>query len=244
MEICYDESFWEEFEILMYDRDRMDNTEADVKNIISLLEIKKDENLLDVCCGFGRNSKFFALNGIETTGIDITKFYLDRAKQEASNIDNINYIQGDILKFCEKNRYNHAVNLYTSFGLLESEEDEIIGIKNIYNSLKTGGKYLIDIQGKELICRDFEKNIWFESGGVKVFLEYSLEESFTLLKSKWMYYKDNIMHERTFDTRIYSALELAAMLCDVGFKSVEVYGDYEGNHYDIDAKRLIVVGTK
>ncbi|MDA3822757.1 MAG: site-specific integrase [Bacteroidales bacterium] len=45
MEICYDESFWEEFEILMYDRDRMENTEEDVKNIISLLEVKKDSKL-------------------------------------------------------------------------------------------------------------------------------------------------------------------------------------------------------
>lgn len=244
MEICYDESFWEEFEILMYDRDRMDNTEADVKHIMSLLDIKKDDNLLDVCCGFGRNSKYFALNGIDTTGIDITKFYLDRAKQEAANIKNLNYIHGDILKFREKNRYDHAVNLYTSFGLLESEDDEITGIKNIYNSLKTGGKYLIDIQGKELICRDFEPNIWFESGGVKVLLEYTLEESFTLLKSRWLYYKDSTMHERTFNTRIYSALELATMLSGAGFISVEVYGDYEGNPYDINAKRLIVVGTK
>ena len=52
------------------------------------------------------------------------------------------------------------------------------------------------------------------------------------------------MHERSFNTRIYSALELAAMVSGVGFKTVEVYGDLEGNPYDINAKRLIVIGTK
>ncbi len=56
MEICYDEAFWKEFEILMYDLDRVEKTEEDVDNITELLGIKKGESLLDVCCGFGRHS--------------------------------------------------------------------------------------------------------------------------------------------------------------------------------------------
>lgn len=244
MNICYDESFWEEFEILMYDRDRIENTVKDADDIIELLGINENDTLLDVCCGFGRNSHAFASRGIKTTGIDITKYYLDRAKKECLNIDNPKFILGDILNFKEIERYDFAINMFTSFGLMESEDDEIIALKNIYNALKPGGKYLIDIQGKELICRDFEKNIWFESGDIKVFLEYKIVESFTRLSSRWLYYKDDQMHERSFDTRIYSALELAAMVSGVGFKSVEIYGDYTGNPYDMDAKRLIVVGTK
>ncbi|MBN2617967.1 MAG: class I SAM-dependent methyltransferase [Spirochaetales bacterium] len=244
MNICYDESFWEEFEILMFDRNRMSETETDVINIIKLLNIKKDSELLDVCCGFGRYSNFLAENKINVTGIDITKSYIDRAIKERTNSNNPNFIQDDILKLDIRNKYDFAINMFTSFGLLESEDDEITALNNVYNSLKSGGKYLIDIQGKELLCRDFEKYIWFESGDTKVFLEYEILESFTLLKSRWLYYKDNTMHERTFNTRIYSALELAAMVYGIGFKTVEIYGDLEGNEYNMNAKRLIVVGTK
>lgn len=244
MNICYDESFWEEFEILMYDRDRIENTDRDACNIIKLLGLKETDSLLDVCCGFGRNTHAFAKMGIKTTGIDITKYYLDRAKKESINKNNPQYILGDILKFKEIEKYDYAINMFTSFGLMESEDDEIIGLKNIYNALKPGGKYLIDIQGKELICRDFEKNIWFESGDIKVFLEYKIVNSFTRLNSRWLYYKDNNMHERSFDTRIYSALELATLVSGVGFETVEIYGDFLGNPYDMDAERLIVVGIK
>lgn len=244
MNICYDESFWEEFEILMFDMDRMEQTEKDVLNVINLLEIKPNDKLLDVCCGFGRNSHFFAKNSIKTTGVDITKYYIDKAKEVSINKENPTFILSDILLYKEENEFDFAVNLYTSFGLLETEEDEILGIRNVYDSLKDGGKYLIDIQGKELTCRDFEKNIWFESGDTKVFLEYSIEESFTLLRSRWLYFKNDKMHEKTFNTRMYTALELATLLTSVGFKEVEIYGDYEGNPYDINAKRLIVVGIK
>lgn len=244
MEICYDESFWEEFEILMFDRDRMGQTTEDVEDIIKLMGIRPGERLLDVCCGFGRHSQIFASKDVNTTGIDITEYYLKRANKERVSLDNPHFILTDILEYEDTETYNYAINMFTSFGLLNSEDDEIKALKNVYNSLKRGGKYLIDIQGKELLCRDYEKNIWFESGDVKVFLEYNILESFTLLNSRWLYYTDNKMHERSFNTRIYSALELAAMVSGVGFETVEIYGDLKGNPYDIYAKRLIVVGTK
>ena len=244
MNICYDNSFWDEFEILMFDLDRLESTESDSKSIIDLLSIKKGESLIDVCCGFGRYSEAFADNGITVTGLDITKNYIDRAIKNRKNSKNPTYIEQDLLKFTTENKFDYAVNLYTSFGLLESEDDEIVGLKNIYDSLKSGGKYLIDTQGKELMCRDFEKNIWFESGGVKVLLEYSVINCFTTLHSRWLYYKDDKMHEHSFDTRIYTALELATLLDGVGFSKVEFYGDFSGAPYDMDAKRLIAVATK
>lgn len=248
MEICYDEEFWKDFEILMYDHDRLENTEKDVNNIVDLLSIKEKENLLDVCCGFGRHSIKLAQKKINVTGIDITDYYLKKAKESVKELKTYNanptFLKQDLLKFNEKNSYDYAINMFTSFGLLNSEEDEITGLENVYRSLKDGGKYLIDIQGKELLCRDYEKNIWFESGDTKVFLEYTILNCFTTLRSRWLYYKNNKMFEKTFDTRIYSAIELATLLSEIGFKTVEIFGDLEGNPYDYNAKRLIAVATK
>lgn len=244
MEICYDEKFWKDFEILMYDKDRIESTENDVKEIIELLNISKSSHVLDVCCGFGRHSLELAKNNIKVTGIDITKYYLDKAISKKVNPDNPAFIHQDLLNLSDKDKYDFAVNMFTSFGLLESEDDEITGLNNVYNSLKKGGKYLIDIQGKELLCRDYEKNIWFESGDVKVFLEYSILNCFTVLRSRWLYYKDSKMYEKSFDTRVYSAIELATLLSNTGFSSIEIYGDLKGTPYDYSAKRLIAVATK
>lgn len=244
MEICYDADFWRDFEILMYDRDRLDNTEDDVLNIIKLLNIKKHDSVLDVCCGFGRHSLILAQNGIDVTGIDITEDYLSRANSSKTDTDNPKFLKKDILEYNDKSKFNFAINMFTSFGLLNSEDDEIAGLKNIYSALKPGGKYLIDIQGKELLCRDYEKNIWFESGDTKVFLEYTILHSFTVLRSRWLYYRNNKMAEKSFDTRIYSAVELATLLSTIGFKEIEIYGDLFGNPYDYNAKRLIAVATK
>jgi len=44
--------------------------------------------------------------------------------------------------------------------------------------------------------------------------------------------------------RIYSAVELTALLNESGFNLVDVYGDLSGEPYDHRAKRLILVAHK
>jgi hypothetical protein len=43
---------------------------------------------------------------------------------------------------------------------------------------------------------------------------------------------------------VYSGQELKGFLEEVGFGSVALYGDLEGNEYGIDVKRLIAVARK
>lgn len=44
--------------------------------------------------------------------------------------------------------------------------------------------------------------------------------------------------------RIYSAVELTALLNECGFNRIDVYGDLIGKPYDHTAKRLILVAHK
>jgi hypothetical protein len=44
--------------------------------------------------------------------------------------------------------------------------------------------------------------------------------------------------------KIYSAGELEALFREAGFSSVKLYGTVEGDPYDLNAKRLIVVAQK
>lgn len=44
--------------------------------------------------------------------------------------------------------------------------------------------------------------------------------------------------------KIYSAGELEALFREAGFCSVKLYGTVEGDPYDLNAKRLIVVAQK
>jgi SAM-dependent methyltransferase len=207
--------------------------------------LKSSPRILDVCCGFGRMSAEFARRGFAVTGIDITKSYLQTAKEEAAyeKLD-IEYVKADARNFSRPNYFDAAVNLYISFGYFEKPEDDKKLVVNAYESLKPGGCFIIETLGKEIVVRDFVTAEWFERAGFMVLTEYETLDSLSLLKNRWILIKDGIKIERTFSQRLYAASELRSLMFEAGFDEVEIYGDWDESFYDMQAVKLIAVGRK
>ena len=53
-----------------------EDTKRQVDFLIDKLELKGNERILDLACGFGRHSLEFARRGYEVTGVDITPAYI------------------------------------------------------------------------------------------------------------------------------------------------------------------------
>ena len=64
------------------------------------------------------------------------------------------------------------------------------------------------------------------------------------MSANWILIKDDKRFEFAVTHWLYSGAELAAMLEESGFKSVDLYGDLEGSPYDQAARRLIAVARK
>ena len=54
----------------------VEDTARQVDFLIEKLELKGNENILDLACGFGRHSLELARRGFEVTGVDITPAYI------------------------------------------------------------------------------------------------------------------------------------------------------------------------
>ena len=204
-----------------------------------------DPKVLDLCCGFGRISAELARRGFSVTGVDITESYLQTAKEEAS-LENLNieYIKADAREFVRPDFFDLAVNLYISFGYFENQKDDLLMVRNVYESLKKGGTFIIETLGKEIVVRDFVEAEWFERAGFMVLTQYETLDSWTFLKNRWILVKDGNKIERVFSQRLYSASELRALLLEAGFSKVEIFGDWDESPYDRRAAKLIVVGRK
>jgi len=179
------------------------------------------------------------------TGVDITESYLQTAKEEAS-LENLNieYIKADAREFVRPDFFDLAVNLYISFGYFENQKDDLLMVRNVYESLKKGGTFIIETLGKEIVVRDFVEAEWFERAGFMVLTQYETLDSWTFLKNRWILVKDGNKIERVFSQRLYSASELRALLLEAGFSKVEIFGDWDESPYDRRAAKLIVVGRK
>lgn len=96
----------------------------------------KNKRILDVGCGFGRDSILFAKNGAIVTGIDISDKSIELAQKSAINHNvNVNF---KVLKV-EDLDYEHHFDVIYCKGSLHHFYDVEKVISILYNCLKEGG---------------------------------------------------------------------------------------------------------
>lgn len=240
-----DDDFWITYGPVMFDRERNRSASYEIDNLLMLADLKPGSAVLDSCCGQGRHSIILADRGMIVTGVDITKPYLDTARKRSAEKDlDIEFVHEDILNFVRDDYYDGATNLYNSLGYFEDPDDDLVYFKNIYRSLKSGGKFIIECTGKEVLARDFRDCFWYEYDDFKILVEYAVNLNWTELETRWIFLKEGKETDAVFRHRIFSALELAGLLSDAGFSTVAFYGDYDGSLYDHRAQRLIAIAEK
>ncbi|MDR0503671.1 MAG: class I SAM-dependent methyltransferase [Treponema sp.] len=207
--------------------------------------LEEAPKILDLCCGIGRISSEFARMGFSVTGVDITESFLNTAKEDAKYENlNIEYIRADAREFKRLNFFDTIVNLYISFGYFSDQKDDLKVLRNVYESLKKGGSFIIETLGKEIAVRDFIEAEWFERAGCTMLTEYEPLDSWTFLKNRWILIKGGQRLEKTFVQRLYSASELRSLLVEAGFRKIEIYGEWDESAYNQYSNKLIAVARK
>ena len=240
------DNFWERFAPIMFDEARWAGTAWETAGVIELSGIRSGGHILDSCCGVGRHSVEFSKRGFRVTAVDRTKSYITAAQETAdAEKQDIEFILGDVRTFTRPDTYDLAVNLFTSFGFFKNLQDEEQYIKNIYKSLKPDGCFLIDVNGKEILSRDFVETEAWEKDGTLIYTEYRIEPGWDMLHNRWMIVDPSgERFDFSFTHRLYSAAELRRILMSCGFSKTDVYGGFDGKNYDNKADRLIVCAYK
>ncbi len=246
VKIGADDDFWETWENIMFTEKRRRAIPAAVDNIISLLNLNPELKILDLCCGIGRHSLELSRRGYSVVGVDRTKQYIDRAKEDAAREDLLTeFVCQDMLSFRRNDSFDVVINMSSSVGFFENHDDPSKVLENIFRSLKPKGRVFFDMAGKELIVRDFSPRTW-KSGdfGYALYEDHPIDE-WRKMKHRWTHIaKDGTTKTWEFTGFIYSAEELRTMLIQTGFHDIQVFGSLEGIPYDHNAKRLIVIGSK
>ncbi len=123
----------------------------------------ENKKILDLGCGTGRNSYYFAELGADVTGIEISKTALDIAKENLISIssdishdmndDRISYIKGSIgekLSFEDK-AFDILLDVTSSNSLTEKEREVYLSECN--RVLKPGGIFFT-----KALCKDGDSN--------------------------------------------------------------------------------------
>lgn len=245
MEWFEDESFWKELYPFIFSDQRFAGAADQVSKILDLVGTGGPA-VLDLCCGPGLLSLPLAESGLSVTGVDKSPFLLDKARERtaAGNID-IEWVQEDMRTFLRSESFDLVVNMFTSFGYFDDKNDDMTVLANIYSSLKPAGTCLIDLMGKEILARIYQRTLSeVADDGAKLFQIHEVFDNWTRVRSEWILVKGETARTFRFHHTLYSAQELTDRLAQVGFENIEVYGDLDANPYDRNAKRLILKARK
>ncbi|MFO7882798.1 MAG: methyltransferase domain-containing protein [Kosmotogaceae bacterium] len=106
------------------------------------------KRFLDLGCGMGRHSIFFAENGFQVTGYDLSESGLKILKESAKEKNlNIDIVKGDITSLPFENESYDAILSYHSVYHVDSEGMSKV-IKEIQRVLKRGGEIYLTLLSK------------------------------------------------------------------------------------------------
>lgn len=239
------DNFWEDFAPKIFMEEQWAHAAQDVTNIISLLHIQKDDRILDLCSGPGRHSLELSRRGYAVTAVDRTSKYLAELREKANKENlTLEIIQEDMRNYLNPASFNVVLNLFTSFGYFETEEENINVLENIHTSLKEKGQLIIELMGKEVLARIFRERDWHEKDGVIYLEERKLSNNWSWITNRWIKIEGNRRREYTVTHRLYSGIELVNILKSIGFSDIKLHGSLSGIPYDNNAERLVAVATK
>ncbi|MCI7107483.1 MAG: adenylyl-sulfate kinase [Agathobacter sp.] len=112
------------------------------KSILPYLE--KGKKMMDIGCGNGRDSIYFAQSGIDVIGVDASEEAIDNLNKH--NIKNGLFVCDDFVtcKALYQMQYDYFYSRWTLHAISERQENELL--QNVANSIKMNGKFFIEVR--------------------------------------------------------------------------------------------------
>lgn len=240
-----DDSFWELLAPHMFPPERIASAVGDVNSILTLTRLAPGAAVLDLCCGPGRHALELARRGFRVTGVDRTAHYLQKARAAATDEGlYIEFVLADAREFARPAAFDLAVNLFTSFGYFADPADDLRVVRNLYDSLRPGGRLIMELMGKEVLARIFQPRGWDEADDVILLQERAVRQDWGWIENRWILVGEGTTREWLIGHRLYSAVELKRLLQDAGFTACAAFGSLSGVPYDHQAQRLVVLATR
>ena len=221
-----------------------ERTEAEVTDLVKLLELDQPMDILELACGFGRHANRLAVLGHRVTGIDLMAGFLDMARKDAEDRKvQVQYLQGDMRQVAYQNAFDRVMLLFTAFGYFE-DDDNLRVMKNIKAALRPGGLFITDSINRDAILKDFRPAYVIEKEGDLMIDRSSFDSQTGLLYNQRIVFRKGVRKDKPFKIRVYNPNEFTDLLNQAGLEVYAMYGGFDAQPVSTDSRRLVVLARK
>lgn len=239
------ENWFESDEYLkVYSHRDNEDAKALFKLITDNVNIPDKGRVLDLACGAGRHSILFAKKGYLVTAVDLSSNLLKLAQKAAQDegVD-LDLIRCDIRKFKNNIKYDLIINLFTSFGYFETDEENLGTFDIAYNSLKNGGSFAFDYLNKDFVEENLiPSSVDNNNDGSTIIQTRQIVRGRVVKNIKIQ--KDDCEQSFVESVKLYSKDFLVEELKSRGFEIIKIFGDLKGNSFGKGSDRVIIIAKK
>ncbi|MGZ5243980.1 MAG: class I SAM-dependent methyltransferase [Bacteroidia bacterium] len=237
----FEKWFGTEYYKLLYSH--RDETEAHnfLDNLLAYIHLPKNASIVDVGCGQGRHSIYLAKKGFNVTGLDYAEENI--ADAEADAPENAKFMLHDMRQPFPIKNQDLALNVFTSFGYFNSEEEDTQTIINICDSLHNKGYAVIDFFNAKQVEKWLVPTETIIREGVKFEINRTIDDR-NVLKTIHVYDGDEEHHYQE-RVKLLTLNDFKKYFTSTCFVLQDVFGNYKLEPYDENtSERLIMVLQK
>src|SRR5689334_22339015 len=209
--------------------------------IITHLQLKSGMKILDAACGRGRHSVYLNRKGFDVTGYDLSA--ANCAYNKKSECKTLHFFMHDMRKPFRENYFDVALNIFSSFGYFETEEENRLAINSLGKSLRKGGLLLIDFMNAEQAVKRLKKEEIVKLKDIVFKISKHIEGNFII---KNIEVEDAAcIHEHSEKVMLLERSHFENYFAEAGLKTKSVYGNYNLEPFDPShSERLIIIAEK
>ncbi len=194
------------------------------KILISYLADKvipgSDKRLLELGCGTGFFSLYYAKQGMDCVGIDRSAEMIKIARNYAkeSALENICFSQGDMLKIPFKGKFDYVIIFFDVLNNILNPKDITVLFKKVHECLRPGGVFIFDILslwGMKKMWNNDNFYEFYDDFKIHWISEYRDDERLLKIKMRIISKRETIVEE--FVERGYEKNSLEEKLVSAGF---------------------------
>ncbi|MDQ0194642.1 class I SAM-dependent methyltransferase [Paenibacillus wynnii] len=239
----YKESFGEDYLIVYKHRD-FGGARREVEQMIGWLDLPPGAKVLDLCCGMGRHSLALSEAGYEVTGVDLSEPLLREARAQEGS-EKVTWLCSDMRGLPLAGGFDAVVNLFTSFGYFEEDEEQIKVLREIRRMLKPGGKFIIDFLNPSCVIRNLVPHSTREDGDILIDEKRRIQDGYVKKDITITSKEDGTPRQYHECVKLYPLEKFQEMIAVAGLQLEAVHGSYDEDEYDAEcSKRMIFRGVR
>lgn len=224
-----------------------ERTRQEIDFLVDALPLRPGARVLDVGCGFGRHSVELARRNHHVLGIDPAAAMIRAARQNAQEAGlDVNFQQVAAERYFPAQPFDAALCLFTTLGQVPpaSDDDNRDLLTTVFNSLKDGGRFALELPQKEPALDALKPSDRFGGDTSYAEVQRSFDAQTGIVTEQFHIVSPDGIQDYHLCYRLFTRQDVIGLLAAAGLQILKSYDGYNPADLSGDSPAMLFVCAK